>query len=288
MSILFTTNTLRYKLVILLIAQLFFGSYSNAQYQGTYHTGEFGIQAGAAHYFGDLNTISALNRPGVAFGAFFRKQLNNYTALRFAVNHAKLSYSDNLQSKNEFQRRRNLDFSSRIWEVLILGDFNFFRFNPSNPDERFTPFLTFGLGLFSFNPYTFLEGEKQFLRPLGTEGQNSSAFPDKKAYPTSAICLPIGFGVKWSLNSRVNMHFEITHRFTTTDYLDDVSGSYAGKEAFLSGTAAALLQDRSYETGELIGKAGFQRGFNGNKDQYIVANLGITFNFSSYRCPGAN
>ena len=36
--------------------------------------GEFGISAGAAHYFGDLNTRARLNRPKLALGAFFRKQ----------------------------------------------------------------------------------------------------------------------------------------------------------------------------------------------------------------------
>ena len=82
------------------------------------------------------------------------------------------------------------------------------------------------------------------------------------------------------------MHFELTHRFTTTDYLDDVSGTYAGPNAFLSGSIADLLQDRSYETGTTtIGKEGGQRGFSANKDQFIIANLGFTFNFSRYRCP---
>lgn len=273
---------------VLLPIMILLYSNAHAQYEGVYHTGEFGIQAGASHYFGDLNTATGLTKPNIAVGVFFRRQINNYAALRLAVNYTKLHYSDKYQADNEFQRRRNLDFYTSILEVLMLGDFNFFRFNPENPAERFTPFLTFGFGLFTYNPYTFLEGEKQFLRPLGTEGQSSSKYPDKTAYGTSAICLPIGVGFKWNVSRKINMHFEITHRFTTTDYLDDVSGNYAGKDAFLRGTPAALLQDRSYETGTPIGKEGSQRGFSGNRDQYIIANLGITLNFSSYRCPGSN
>src|SRR5207248_2594889 len=53
-----------------------------AQYESIVHTGEFGISAGAAHYFGDLNTRAKLNRPKPAFGLFFRKQFGNYIALR--------------------------------------------------------------------------------------------------------------------------------------------------------------------------------------------------------------
>ena len=47
--------------------------------------GEFGFTAGAAHYFGDLNTRAAINRPKIALGVFFRKQFGNYTGLRASV-----------------------------------------------------------------------------------------------------------------------------------------------------------------------------------------------------------
>ncbi|HEY8898185.1 MAG TPA: hypothetical protein VIM79_25335, partial [Niastella sp.] len=65
-----------------------------AQYEAIVHTGEFGISAGAAHYFGDLNTRAKLNRPKPAFGLFFRKQFGNYIALRVAGHYAQLGYSD--------------------------------------------------------------------------------------------------------------------------------------------------------------------------------------------------
>ena len=60
-----------------------------AQYESIVQQGEFGISAGAAHYFGDLNTRSKLNRPKPAFGVFFRKQFGNYTALRVAAHYAR-------------------------------------------------------------------------------------------------------------------------------------------------------------------------------------------------------
>lgn len=259
-----------------------------AQYESILQSGEFGVQLGAAHYFGDLNMTTQLNRPHPAFGVFFRKQLNNYAALRVALNYFNLSYSDKLQAKNEFQRRRNLDFQTSILEFLLQGDFNFFRFNPINPSERFTPYLTFGAGFFYYNPYTYLGGIRYDLRGLGTEGQNSSTNPGKE-YSTMAICLPAGFGIKWSLNNKINMHVELTHRFTTTDYIDDVSGNYAGTGAFIPETVAYLLQDRSYETGATpIGIEGNQRGFKGNKDQFTTISFGMTINFSTYRCPGTN
>jgi hypothetical protein len=56
-----------------------------AQYESVVQEGEFGLSAGAAHYFGDLNTRAKLNRPKFAAGVFFRKQFGNYTALRVAA-----------------------------------------------------------------------------------------------------------------------------------------------------------------------------------------------------------
>ena len=270
----------------LFLIGIFFPGYLSAQKSSTELVAEIGVQAGASHYFGDLNTTTGLKQPNLAIGVFARKQLNQYTALRLAANYTNLGYSDKLQADNEFQRRRNLDFQTRILELLVQGDFNFFKFNPAVPGQRFSPYLTFGAGIFYYNPYTFLEGKRYNLRPLGTEGQQSPLFPDRNQYGNIAFSIPFGFGIKWSVNNKITMHFEVTHRFTTTDYLDDVSGTYAGPDAFLSGTIAGLLQDRSYETGLTpIGTAGSQRGFSANRDQFIIANLGFTFNFSRYQCP---
>lgn len=256
-----------------------------AQYNGFQHEGEFGVALGAAHYFGDINNNARLNRPKIAFGAFYRKQFGEYIAARISATFAQVGYSD-VYSKNEFQRLRNLSFNSNIFEIALQGDFNFFRFNPIDPAYRFTPYLTVGVGAFSFDPYAYLGGKKYFLRPLGTEGQGLTAYPDRKKYNTMAICFPLGVGVKYNISNQMNIGVEIAHRFTSTDYLDDVSKTYAGAQ-FYKDPVALKLQDRSYEFGTPIGEAGRQRGFSGQKDQYVTAMIHLTFNLSSYKCPSA-
>jgi hypothetical protein len=252
--------------------------------------GEIGIAAGAAHYFGDLNTTAALNRPKMAFSLLFRKQFGDYLALRVQGTYAQLGYSD-VYSENEAQRLRNLSFNTNVFELALLGDFNFFRFIPGDKDYRFTPYATLGMGFLTYDPYAYLEGTKHYLRPLGTEGQGSSLYPDKKEYGSMAFVFPLGFGVKYNLSPRTNLTFEILHRFTTTDYLDDVSTNYAGIDAFQplpngEMSPAMLLQDRSYElTAVPIGIAGRQRGISTRKDQYVTAMIGITINLTSYICP---
>jgi hypothetical protein len=255
--------------------------------------GEFGVAVGAAHYFGDINTRAGLNRPKLAASLLFRKQFGKYIALRLQGTYARVGYSD-VYSENEAQRLRNLSFNSDIFELAVLGDFNFFRFIPGERNYRFTPFVSLGAGFFTYDPYAYLNDEKYFLRPLGTEGQGSALYPEREAYSTMAFVFPMGVGIKYNLTPKTNLTFEISHRFTTTDYLDDVSTVYAGAAAFEplpSGepSPAFLLQDRSYElTNRPVGIAGRQRGISERKDQYITAMIGITFNITSYRCPTAD
>ena len=267
---------------------------ADAQYQSTVQEGEFGISVGAAHYFGDLNTRSKLNRPKPALGLFFRKQFGNYIGLRVAAHYARLGFSD-VYNTNEFQKRRNLSFNSNIWELSLQGDFNFFRFVPGDPDFRFTPYITLGAGVFSYDPYAYYQGQKVFLRPLGTEGQGYAQYPDRKPYGTMALCIPFGVGIKYNVSERINIGFEVVHRFTNTDYLDDVSTSFVDPSIFPklpdgSASIAEILQDRSNETGEPIGfvnGTGRQRGYPKQKDQYVMAEVTFSFNLTSYRCPTA-
>ncbi len=255
--------------------------------------GEFGFGLGAGHYFGDLNTNARLNRPKLAASLFFRKNFGNYIALRLAGNFAQLGYSDVYNTQNELMYRRNLSFNTNVWELALQGDFNFYRFLPGDPDLRFTPYLTMGVSAFSYDPYAYYRNEKINLRQLGTEGQGSSLYPDRKPYGTMALAIPFGVGVKYALNERLNVGFEIVHRFGNTDYLDDVSKTYADPAAFPpnpDGTPslAFLLQDRSYERGTPIGGKDRQRGNSQNKDQFATAIFYLSLNLQSYKCPSAN
>ena len=271
------------------ISALVCGTSAQERFNPVELQGEFGVTFGAAHYFGDLNTRASLNRPKIAIGAFYRKQFNNYLAARLAVHYAQLGYSDTY-SKNEYQKQRNLSFNTDIFEIALSGDFNFFRYQPGDPDHSFTPYVTLGLGLFSYNPYAYLNGKKYYLRPLGTEGQNIS-YTDaatgttRKPYGSMSMCVPIGMGIKYNINDKFNLSFQIAHRLTFTDYLDDVSTTYIGADKFINPTALAL-QDRSFEkVANVIGIEGRQRGWSKQKDQYIIAEIGVTFNITSYKCP---
>ncbi|MGN6354952.1 MAG: DUF6089 family protein, partial [Parafilimonas sp.] len=204
--------------IILLYCSKGFGQ--SQLYDSYKNEGEFGIAVGAGHYFGDLNTRAALNRPNFSAGVYYVKQFNNYVGVKLAADYAFLAYSD-VYSKNETQRLRNLSFNTNVWEASLSGYFNFFRFIPGVSGYKFTPYLSLGVGVFSYDPYAYLQGTKYFLRPLGTEGQNFDS--GRKQYGTMAMCFPLTFGFKYSINENMNVFAEVGYRFTNTDYLDDVS-----------------------------------------------------------------
>ncbi len=263
-----------------------------AQEQAVVQEGEYGFSIGAAQYFGDLNPNPRFNTPNLAAGAFFRKQFGNYVALRVAANYAFLAYSDKYNTQNQFMFRRNLSFNTNIWEFDLQGDFNFFKFVPGSDYYRFTPYITFGIGAFNYDPYAYYQGQKVYLRPLGTEGQGSSVYPNRKAYGSMAVCFPLGVGVKYSLNSKMTLGGELLYRFTTTDYIDDVSTTYAPDaepqyQANGQPTLWYALQDRSAETGTPIGIKGRQRGYSNQKDAFLTAQISLSFNITSYKCPSA-
>ncbi len=277
------------KLTLFVIITLAFTFRSHAQMNDYVQEGEFGITAGLAHYFGDLNNRARINRPKMDIGGFVRKQFGNYTSVRLSAHFAKLGYSD-IYSTNEYDQRRNLSFNTNIFEIALQGDFNFFKFIPTDPAHSFTPYATLGIGFFTYDPYAYYHNQKVYLRPLHTEGE--TFYKGRKEYGSMALCFPLGFGVKYAINDNINLSFEIAHRFTTTDYIDDVSTTYIGADKFPSTAGgksiAGIMQDRSFEVGPPIGIEGRQRGFSKQKDQYTIAEFGISFNITSYRCPTVN
>ena len=282
-----------FRTLVLLTVTSLSSLFVSAQREAVVQEGEFGVGIGAGHYFGDLNTRAHLNRPKIAATAFFRKNFGNYIALRVGASFAQLGYSDIYNDHNDYMKARNLSFNSNVWELAVQGDFNFFRFMPGEPGYNFTPYVTFGIGVFNYDPFAMLAGQKHFLRLLNTEGQGSSLYPDRKAYGSMAFSIPLGVGFKYCINESINVGFEIVHRVTGTDYLDDVSTTYVDPSIFPplpdgSPSPAYLLHDRSYEVGEPIGIPGRQRGVSTQKDQFVTGIFYISFNLQSYRCPSAN
>ena len=272
------------------ICCLFILFVQNMDAQVFYRRPEFGIGVGSSNYFGDLNTNYGFQEARYSGSLFYKFNFSHYIALRLGAAYAHVSYNDKYSS-NIYQQLRNLNFKSNIFEGSIQADFHFFEYNVGDFDHRFTPYVTLGMGMFTYNPYTTLDNKRYFLRPMGTEGQNLEIYKNRK-YGTTAFSFPIGAGVKFWLDKGITVHLEVVNRSTTTDYLDDVSRTYVGRDKFIDQTPspyplpAELLQDRSYEkTDNPIGIEGRQRGVSTTRDKFMTMQIGLSFRLPTYKCP---
>jgi hypothetical protein len=261
---------------------------------------EYGIWAGAANYFGDLNPGYSFKQTRGGGGLFFRHNFSNRIAARVGVNYANIAASDaKLAGDRPYQKARNLDFSSNIFEMAATCELNFFDWkygdvdNPRDNRKKWTPYIFAGASLFNFSSYTFYEGSRYKLEPVGTEGQKNPNTTDSKGpqgYGTFAFAIPFGGGLKFALSKQWVMQIEVSSRRTFTDYIDDVSGNYPDVSQlgyFVNGVdIAEALFDRSGETGIIpIGYPGKQRGTSQDKDRFNFYSIGFTYTFIKKKCP---
>ncbi|MEY3050949.1 MAG: hypothetical protein RLY31_734 [Bacteroidota bacterium] len=265
----------------LLLAILLLGGRLPAQYL------EMGAMLGTANYLGDLSNNSGalyLRESKPAVGALVRFNIGNHISLRSGLTSAWISGRDANVRNDDFIRRRNLSFRTNILELSLVGEVNIPGYQPYGLLRAFSPYLYGGVAVFRFNPKTRYQGEWVALQPLGTEGQGIDQLPDRaEPYILSGFAIPFGIGVKYALTDRVNLGLDLGARFAYTDYLDDVSTTYASYPELLAGNGplAAALGNR---TGELDGgdpvavETGTRRGDLRPNDWYFLLGATISYN----------
>lgn len=238
---------------------------------------ELGLFGGVSYYMGDLNPGKQffMVRPGV--GLVYRYNPSKRFTWQIHGLYGSVQAED-ARSSAENQVLRNLSFRSQILEFAALLHFNFFNYEIGNPETPATPYIFGGLSLYHFNPKADNNGEWIALQPLGTEGQGSTVYASRKPYSLLGANIPFGVGVKFHALRRLGFSVEWGLRKTFTDYIDDVSTTYADPDVLYAthGQMSALLADRSLVN---PGKSntGRQRGNENTNDWYSFAGLTITY-----------
>lgn len=222
---------------------------SNAQYGLDY-----GFAIGTANYLGDIGgddltrrDFSAdlhLGQTKLSSHVFVRYRLNSVLAVRGQVGTVFLEDYDNL-STNVARVTRNAHFRNFVNELSARAEVSFF----SSPMiTRYTSklrvgmnaYATLGITGFSHNPqaqlnrdaaeYHFAQGniatnptqlnydEWYDLRDAGTESLT---------YGQLSMGVPLGLGVSFEVNHQIRVGMEFVWNLTFTDYLDDVSFTWA-------------------------------------------------------------
>ncbi|MFN4853983.1 MAG: DUF6089 family protein [Bacteroidota bacterium] len=250
---------------------------------------EITLMPGTTCYAGDLSPYALfkteLAKP--AIGLAVKRNFNRRWNYRFAGMYGSL-YGNDALNQNSFLRNRNLAFHTQLWETSFGFEFNFFPYEIGSKQFPATFYLFGGLGVFGFNPKAFYGGEQVSLRELTTEGQELSN-SEKKKYSPVQICMPFGFGGKFSFSKRFAIGIEWGFRKLFTDYLDDVSTTYADARLLAKerSPAAENLSGSIRRTGTNPGNTGRMRGFSWNTDWYSMAALTLSLKIpNKQKCPG--
>lgn len=236
---------------------------------------------GTMGYRGDLDaTMYDTRNLSPALGVIYRRSYSNHWAFKAGLSWGRIEAKDS-DSDEEWVRNRNLSFRTGILELSAQTEFNFFPYQTANPYSKATPYLLFGFSLFRFNPKAEINGEWVALQPLRTEGQGLTAYPNRDPYRRTSLAVTYGGGFKFKIMRRFGVAIETGVRRTYTDYLDDVSRSYADPNAILReyGRTASALSDRSLEQAP-GGNVGRQRGDRSKNDWYVFTGVQITYTLS--------
>lgn len=297
-----------------LLLLVLFSSYSSFSQMGSV---EAGITIGPSNFLGDLGGNAGkgstflkdnnFSQTKVIVGGHLTFNTKDWLSLRLAANFGSVSGDDAaIKGKGgleEARRFRNQNFKSAIAEAFVAAEIYPTVFLEQDPDDvyrKLRPYGLIGIGAFYFNPKGKdpVTGEWVSLKPLRTEGQGMPEHPEKKEYSLTQINVPMGIGVKYYMTEKVSLSLEIIHRFTFTDYIDDVSTTYIDPALFYQHLSQnqAILAERMADkrnNGLSSTRGGEKRGTSTNNDGYYSIGFKLGFNLSgidksfrnSTRCP---
>ena len=248
---------------------------------------EVGFGLGKSVYWGDLNapefSKNISENGSLAIQLCGKYNYQGIFGIKLNTLFGKISGNDKFSSL-QWQRERNLSFSSKLLEVSVMGELYLFNFTPGFGEQVFSPFITVGVAGFFYNPVTEFNGNVVELQPLGTEGQGMSGYGAK--YNKYGFGVPFGAGGLFKFSDRFTMSFDIIGRRTFSDYIDDVSGTYVSYDELSAGNGvlAAQLSDRTPEyfgSGEPSQhRTGDIRGGANVEDYYFTAMVTMFFSIT--------
>ena len=172
------------KRFILITLALFAGMQLFAQ-----RNADFGLIAGGASYFGEINPVRPFYKPSPAIGGFYRLNFNKRFSARVNTTFISLKGdASDFSGQREYHYLQNTSFSSSFVEVCGQAEFNFI---------------------------DYITGDSKYLSSTYIAGGIGYLFPKK------GIVIPFSVGAKVNLGERLSMGAELSFRKTFTDEIDE-------------------------------------------------------------------
>jgi hypothetical protein len=227
-------------------------------------------RVGFSNYQGDLQDRRFIMSQAKLTGSLgLRYDISEHITARTFLSLGTLMAADG-NNKSDELKKRNLDFHSRIFDIELGAQYQFFSLN----NKWWTPYIFGAVGIFNFNPATTTNaGDKIFLAPLSTEGQG---FVDGRSpYKRWQFMIPFGLGAEYAITEDLRVGLELGYRATFTDYIDDVSKGYVDENILLANRGAQAVELAYRGTGSYP-SGGERRGNPNNNDAYYFVQLTVT------------
>ena len=246
-------NKLNRYIIFILIVIPFLGQSQTNRWKRLRY--EFFGGIGASGFLGDLGGSDqigthsfkdfefSMTRPAFTFGG--RYQIMRRMAVQSAFSYAWIR-GDDRKTTEAFRNNRNIQIMTPLveWqarmEYTVLTEKQGHRYNIRNVrgliGNHIVVDIFAGGALFFFYPMGrdsrpgIGTGKYYGLRSVGTEGQNLGK-ATRTPYSLFSFSIPMGFQLKYVINRKWSVSWDIGIRQTFTDYIDDVSKTYAEGEA---------------------------------------------------------
>ena len=210
------------------------------------------IGIGTAHYFGDIGGWSKDDnllglkdidftevRPSIYFG--FRYKLYQNLALKLNFTYGYL-HGDDADKANS---TRNFKFYTSIFEPSFQVEYAFIK-----EKEAMSYLMMKGRGMSQFHPsisvYGFLGLGGAFFNITKKENLENVDLE----YTPAALVVPVGFGLKFGLNTNWSVGFDLGGRFTTSDYIDGYTSEFSeSKDVYFFGVFCMMYKIRTGSNG---------------------------------------
>lgn len=201
---------------------------------------EVGFGLGAFNYTGDLvRTYNfAFSKPAAT--VFYRSNISSVISLRTSITGGKIGATDKRNPIDAFAATRDASFNLFLLEGSAAFEYHFLDWRDDKRRLRFTPYLFAGVSLFGFS---------------GVQQKNAE-------YSNVQMAIPFGGGIKYVLNPKYYIAFEIGIRKTFFDYLDNISDG-----------------DHAYKN--------YQYGNAFDTDNYFFTGITLTYTFYDIPCPSS-
>lgn len=213
---------------------LFIGCFCNAQIS---QKSEIGGGLGVFNYTGDIVSTYDLTTAKPAVTVFYRSNLSRVVSFRTSLTGGQLAASDKDNPQDAFAKKRAASFDIFLLELSGAFEYHFLDWRDDKRKLRFTPYLFAGVALFGIS---------------GTPNKTA-------AYSNVQLAIPFGGGMKYVLNPKYYISFEIGIRKTFFDYLDNISGGNPSLK-------------------------NYQYGNPNDNDNYFFTGISLTYTFYDIPC----